>query len=877
MSRIPNAAAGRPRHALEGHEDEVYHDQPVARQTEPEYSAFLGRSWVFNRATRWLEAPGNTLICFSEAGDLALTGREAVSEWFSDPVNGIAHDAGGTTLFTRRSGRNRDCAVLPGLQFSVDQYGRATLNVEEATCTWQPCVLVKGRSGPPLLAGEWQDGPGSLELDIAGELAARGYTVSHHELHFAIGLWTDSPEEEDCIRFRWTLRGRPAVVPCLPVIRTSEEAGDEGVPVSAVVLDASGKVLGSDRVKLVASCGAARIELVEADGLWSGSFAGIPEGEHRVRLTPSGAVEAESTLAVRVTGGEFIDYDPQARTMTLFGKPLGPVTGSYQGLVLFRDAGGEQEGMVNGQEAFDGWDRSRPPGEHWHYWEALTEAELDERFRYLAENGWDLLHLCQHWGLWEKLDAGGRIAPHGAEQVALYYRVAARHGLRVVQALSHYAYGAPAAADLQDGRVEEAAGAAQGSTLPYRSTIEAGYSDRDWIDSGSSFTETFHGYLRDYARMFRSETAVAWLTASGEGDIAAGPARVNDTMECIASEDPNHLFLSEPIHSLQVLPENHVKGWWAPQWIIERWKRRGVELDPSGQWNQPLYGSRLYWIGRELEPDLDLGIEYRLMRTGRTFVGEGSWPCPDLYARVSGIKRNWCGTREYRTRVRDSLYLGLVHRIPAILTWEEQLTEDERRVLREVREGVDWSQRWHVPPVAVLVDDSCVRERRNVLAGIEAALTATGLEAVYVTPGNRPPAGTLEVLDAREDAPPLAEWVGARELPPALEQRALLRASAGYRVSSCISDDQRTLLAYVCNVSHYEEIDHSRSLGGSFHRLPEEAALKLELRGLPKTPLTLAVYDLERRRRCIEKEIRSLRDLDLGATRADYCVLVRPR
>ena len=47
------------------------------------------------------------------------------------------------------------------------------------------------------------------------------------------------------------------------------------------------------------------------------------------------------------------------------------------------------ERLVKTQVDWDSWDRSEPPGEHLLYWESLTEPQLDERFRYLAENGWD--------------------------------------------------------------------------------------------------------------------------------------------------------------------------------------------------------------------------------------------------------------------------------------------------------------------------------------------------------------------------------------------------------------------------------------------------------------------------------------------------------
>ena len=113
----PRAHPSRPRFALEGHEDEVYHERQVpGLEYEPEYCAFLGRSWTFNRAMQWIEPGNGTLICCSSGGRAELTGEGRVSDWFSDPVNSIDHFAGKTS-FTVKSKRRLECIVMPGLQF----------------------------------------------------------------------------------------------------------------------------------------------------------------------------------------------------------------------------------------------------------------------------------------------------------------------------------------------------------------------------------------------------------------------------------------------------------------------------------------------------------------------------------------------------------------------------------------------------------------------------------------------------------------------------------------------------------------------------------------------------------------------------------------
>ena len=200
-----NEEVRRPRYVLEGHEDEVYHDLPShlgARATNPEYHAFVGKSWVFNRAMCWTEAPGDTLICHSAGGDLGLTGGNGVSEWFSDPVNIVtADDDGGSTRFLRRSQRRRDCVVLPAFQFNIEQHPKVRLAVTEATSDWQFCVLMKGRAGAPLLASPWQTGPGESVFDLHTALRDHGFALHFPELFFVIGTWSTEIEAEASVHF----------------------------------------------------------------------------------------------------------------------------------------------------------------------------------------------------------------------------------------------------------------------------------------------------------------------------------------------------------------------------------------------------------------------------------------------------------------------------------------------------------------------------------------------------------------------------------------------------------------------------------------------------------------------------------------------------
>ena len=338
----------RPLFALEGHEDEIYHELRVgARATEPDYCAFLDQSWTFNRAMHWRQLDG-TLLCHEPAGPLELTGTGRVADWFSDPANVITH-AGTELRFEKTAARQREAVVLPGLQTHLAQHPRLVVETAAADADWQVCVLVKGRSGRPLVASAWQHGPGRVELDLDAAWRAAGYTVRFAELHIAVGLWSATAEKPAAIRFRATLPARPALVPCLPVIRTVATATRAGVPVSVAAVDAA-------VTTVTATIGKQTIALSEIDGVWQGRFAALAAGEHRCRFAAvSAAAALEAELMVCVTDSRFITYDTAHRSLARDGKPLGPLSGSYQGLVYKTGVGTPAERMINGQAMQPAW------------------------------------------------------------------------------------------------------------------------------------------------------------------------------------------------------------------------------------------------------------------------------------------------------------------------------------------------------------------------------------------------------------------------------------------------------------------------------------------------------------------------------------------
>src|ERR1051326_551767 len=268
----------RPRFVIENHEDQVYHDKEAGELGhEPEYFAFMNKVWTFNRRMRWIDAPNDTTICCCDGGDLPLTGNHQVSEWFSEPANEVSND-GEHLRFTKRSQRRRDCVALPAFQFHIDQHPILELEVSEANADWQFCVMIKGRGGAPFLSSDWKQGAGRLSFYIDRELRERGHQNHYAELHFVMGVWCDSETASANVRFKVQLKAKPAVVPCLPVIRTTTTASSDGVPVAALVTDETGKYLGSGQVNVTAIIGEKTIPMSEKDGVWTVRLKGLSEG-----------------------------------------------------------------------------------------------------------------------------------------------------------------------------------------------------------------------------------------------------------------------------------------------------------------------------------------------------------------------------------------------------------------------------------------------------------------------------------------------------------------------------------------------------------------------------------------------------------------------
>ncbi|HBE03084.1 MAG TPA: hypothetical protein DC049_11515 [Spirochaetia bacterium] len=841
----------RPKYILENHEDEIYHDQILPPgYTEPEHFAFVDKVMTFNKAMIWLEQ-NDTIICYCRGGDLVLTGKEQISQWFTDPANSVIHNDSFTVFLKNNFQRNVDCLVLPALQFNLNQHPKMRLEVGDTTDMWQFCIMVKGRSGPPILSSGWKTKKETIVFDLKQTLKKKGYCLNFAELHFVLGIWSGKKKKTARLSFEIRLLSQPCLLSCLPVIRNRNSLLKHGIPITAVALDQSGNFIKNSDLKIFTCIRDQKFYFHENNGIWSAVLKNLDIGNYLIKIIADGTIKKNASLQVRVVDNKYFSYSEKHCSLTIGKTIIGPQSGSYQGMALFQNIGSASEKMMNGQQAWDYCKKSRKQEEHWHYWEALTARELSKRFAYLKKCGWSLLHLSQHNGLWERLDAGGKIAPHGAEQLAMYLRLAGQNGLVVLFALTHYPYTV---------KSDSAFSAELAGTKPFdRYTRKAGYENRNWTEPDCLFTKFFHCYLKQFAVLFREENSLFALSTSGEGDIKAGPERVNDTAKFMNRMDCNHLFISEPIHRMRMLPADHCQGW-----------------------EQRLFGSRSYWIGETIKPEIDLCLEYKFMQTGHVFMAEGCWPFFPLYmnfqnrigGRYSG-KKTWAGTAYYRNRLRDTLYLGLVHRSPVILTWEEQIFEDEHLVFNQAVKLINWEQEFLAPEIEIAVDSSNILDiGRKTCDRYEDFFSSIPLmyrmrDARDITPEKK-----AVTFDARLPFQKPRFTSNGGIIPDRLKKHIPLHLSTDYRASYIWSADRESFIAYLYNCTRYKYF--KLQLAGYIHRIPRSVDFYFNLINFPDKKLCCYIFDLD-----IKKIIKKIYFTEktkfnfLNATTHDFLVIVR--
>lgn len=811
----------RPEYVWEGAEDIIYHSTEISNpywSTAPEFYAFLSKNWVFNTAMKWLRTQEGNIFCYSEGDTLYLTGDKQVSKWFSDPVNNLLQ-SGNRSVFEKRSKiRVRDAAVLPAFQFHLGQHPILQIIVVDANCDWQFCIGIKGRAGKPLLTSGWQKGAKSIAFNISEELSRKGYELNYAELNLVMGVWMGDSFKTGKVNFSAFMKTYSAALTSLPIIKRLENA-KKGIPIEILYTDKSGKIIINDQLKPYCSFNSVKSEMQLSGNTYKTSLLFNQKGNHQVEFIPNFPGWPVQKQIIRVTEDEYFNYNKAIGSLVQNDSILSPITGSYQGAFYFSNVGETNEKIVQGQEE---WNNNDPNKLRLHWWESLTRNELETRFSFLQKNSWRVLHLNQHWNNWERLDAGGNISPHGAEQLAMYIRTADKFGLAHIQDLSHYPYF---------------------ENTVWQQYLNEGYKILDWYNIyNQPFADMFHQYIRDVASIFKEETSILAFGASGEGDIANQLARSVDIMKTFQETDNAHLFIGEPIHSYKDIPEKEIVGW-----------------------QQDLLGSRTYFLGDYIETELDMGIYFRLNRMiPNICMLEGSFPAPPTYAKMffedkDDRHHSWVGSEIYRLNVRTSIYMGLVARQPLLVTWDEQFTEDERIIFEQVRRKIRWETKLMEPQIGILISDSLFQPKHHKIAAqYERFFTTTyPVDYKYISDSQKFKGSVIDIKNGF-DTP---------RLPASI--KSYFTVSPGYAVTYTITADTSQILAFIYNVTNHKNYKVEYSY---IHRLPESTDLKLSTHGLTGN-FNYQIYDLDDKKLIKSGNIDDLK-FNISKTNHDYFIIL---
>ena len=243
-----------------------------------------------------------------------------------------------------------------------------------------------------------------------------------------------------------------------------------------------------------------------------------------------------------------------------------------------------------------------------------------------------------------------------------------------------------------------------------------------------------------------------------------------------------------------------------------------------------------------------------------------------------GSPHCWTGTPEYRIRLRDTFWLGLVHLLPIMNSWDEALAEDEHMVLHQVRRQVDWNQAFARPALVLQVDDECAKQEGAAWQNVtryEEALANLGLMYRFISAEEKESEDAVAVIDARHPFRGLKFKADGGLLPDSLKQEMPLEVANGYACSYVCSQDRRTLLAYVYNTTNHEK-DYMW-LCGRYHRSPKPVALEIQVKNLPASKLIAQLYDLNTKQMISAALLKEGKVLfNQGFTQHDYFILVTP-
>ncbi|MDX2189476.1 MAG: hypothetical protein SFY32_06415 [Bacteroidota bacterium] len=823
---INDTSEKRPKYVWENKEDVIYHEiyyPDELIQTAPEFYALMREAWVFNRNMLWHRNANKSIIAYSLPENIQLTGEKSAAQWYSDPKNSISNLKEVTVFEKKSTIRKRDAAVLPAFQFHLAQHSVLIVEVIDASTDWQFVVSRKGRSGPPLLSSGWRKGSGKISFNLAEKIQSLGIQNPYSELHFVIGTWSETADKNEKISFKAYLEYTPAIVSCLTPIKNKGN-----FPVSFY----------APQVKALQIKGLENeVNLTQNGDFFVGE---IPEkyANTGFELYASNDSIKPANIFVRKPKGTFSKYNKERNYVEIDGKVTKPLTGSYQGNIFFKDAGTSSESIINSQNDWDNWDRTEFPGEHQHAWESLSLTELKSRFSFVKSNGWDLIHLHTHYGIWERFDAVGNLCPYGIEQFNNYVRIAETCGLKVMITLSSYPYGAYSKTW-------------DGGTTPYKQYLEAGFKDEDWYNTENQpFNKIYAQYLTDFASLYADETAIFSISSSGEGDWKGGFKRNDFTFDIIKSIDKNHITVSEPVMAPDKLLPAQVKDF-----------------------KTDLVGDRNYGFGTKMLIDLEMGLLFRLNQmVPNMYLAESNYPssnnyCHMVHSNTTGQYNSIIGTQIYRILMRDTLYMGMVRQQPMLMSWDEYFTEDEHIILNKVRSKLDWTLKVKNPSVVVLINDFLATwDGREKMARLEESLVSLGIEYQFIS-DKKEKMPNQYLIDATDKNYDLSKFKSFNTIPSSIKEKLPFKFSENYAAQYAEWEGETQFLAYFYNRSNYKF--QECYIHPNKHRIAKQILFELNFLNMNKS-YKYQLYDLQTKQIIETNTIEGKSKISIPSTNSDF-------
>jgi len=551
-----------------------------------------------------------------------------------------------------------------------------------------------------------------------------------------------------------------------------------------------------------------------------------------------GGTTLATPLRIRVHDGRFVErYSAESHSYCLSdGAPLGPLLGDLLAWTPFVGIGTPDERIVHGVEEYRRL--CEKDGKPWRSLELckhrpLTRAQIADYTAYLARCGVRVIRLAPNVSPSEEyLDAGGKLAPRGLEQLSIILEEASRHGILALINLFHYQYGA----------------ASIGRNPPVQQYLDAGY--RGPADfTSEKMRPLLHGYLEHLLSALRDDNAVLGYSLTGENDQIHGKDWISALFRFVKERAPRHLISYEQGGGIQHAAGRDPLGYAD----FEATRSAGI-------------GYRTYYTAGH-KSDCYFAVNARLYdRAAPAFLAEVA-SGPGWYG---GAGQNWSHP-DFITKVRDNFWMSLLFRQPMALSWSACLSEDERRIPTEIARAIDWNAfRRRQPLVAVRVERPDDAQLTRLMEH-EAALAALALDYDYLW-ADAPAVGYEAVFDARKDfiAP---EW--GKTLPESIRQAQPLRLSPGTS-ATLLEGQDGTLVAFLRNTLEYRLGPGYGAGVKELHRQrtkPRE--VRLEVRDRPGR-CRYRVWDIDEKRVVKEGTLDSALELALGATAHDFALLMQP-